>query len=104
MRPGEVFAEGSFTGKQTATAANGDTLNSTLSGTVELVVGDDNLVSGIWYPTFELAGSDSGRFKNSSGTLEGVAINPPFSRFDLTWPFDWFIDGKFDMGKKKGKK
>lgn len=62
---------------------------------------DDGMVSGIWYPTFELMGSDSGRFKNATGTVPGVAINPPFDRFDPIWPFDWSINGKFDMGKKK---
>ena len=97
--PGEVFFAGTFTGFQTATAANGDTLNSTLSGSVTLTVGDDGLVSGIWTPEFEFMGSASGRFRNATGTLPGVAINPPFDRTSATWPFDWFVDGEFDMGK-----
>ena len=97
--PGEVFASGNFTGRQTVTAANGDKLNSTITGSVELTVGDDLLVSGTWYPTFELEGG-TGRFSNSSGTVGGAAINPPFGRFDPIWPFDWFVDGKFNLGQK----
>ena len=58
----------------------------------------------MWFPTFEIDTANStGRFRNASGTLLGVAINPPFDPSMQLWPFDWFLDGEIDLGRRREK-
>jgi hypothetical protein len=99
-----VFLSGTFIGTQTATAANGDKLKSFLSGSVVLYHSETpGLVEGTWYPEFVIDDEDStGRFANATGTFGGEAINPPFDPSAGTpWPFDWYMTGRIDLGKKK---
>jgi hypothetical protein len=96
--PGIFFA-GTFEGTQTAIAANGDELTSSLQGEVVLTFTEEGLVTGLWFPEFTITGG-TGRFANASGELTGVAINPPFDPFTTdTRPFDWFIDGTINLGR-----
>lgn len=99
--PGIFFA-GTFEGTQTATAANGDTLTSRISGEVVLSFTEEGAVTGLWFPVFEIIGG-TGRFAHASGTQQGIAINPPFDPSSEIWPFDWAIDGTINLGKAKKK-
>ncbi len=99
--PGVFFA-GTFTGTQTVTAANGDTIAMDLSGDVILVFNDDGLVEGTWFPEFTITGG-TGRLANASRTLFGTAVNPPFNPASQAWGFYWDISGTIDLGRK-GKK
>lgn len=95
-----VFFRGTFEGTQVVTAADGSTLDMYLSGDVELVFNDSGAVEGTWFPTFEVI-DGSKRFKGASGTMEGVAINPPFDPSQPEWPFDWYISGTLNLNKRK---
>lgn len=108
----DIFLKGPFNGTQTIIAANGDRIEWEFSGTVclEWVQGGPSdpfaepIVKGRWEITSDVVGGD-GRFKNVSGTsLKGAAINPPFNPFAGEWPFDWFVNGTIDLGKKGKKK
>ncbi len=103
---------GAASGTLDFVAANGDLIKWEFSGTVclEWVQGGPSdplaepIVKGRWDVTFDVVGGD-GRFKNVSGTrLKGAAINPPFNPFAGEWPFDWFVNGTIDLGKKGKKK
>lgn len=107
LEVGDVFFSGPFEGSQIAVAANGDELASDLSGDVVLTVCslEPFMVEGIWFPEFTIDTANStGRFRNASGSFSGVAINPPFSPFSPTWPFDWTMEGVIDLGRKGKKK
>ena len=91
-----VFFRGTFTGAQTAIAADGSTITATLEGEVELVFNADGAVEGLWFPAFEVTGG-TGRFDGVSGAWEGVAINPPFDPSLSEWPFDWSVIGTVDL-------
>lgn len=97
--PGVFFA-GTFTGRQITTAADGSTFEAELSGEVILRTTDSGLVTGTWFPHFEITGG-TGRFANASGAFDGVAINPPFNPFTSAWAFDWYVDGEIDLGRRK---
>jgi hypothetical protein len=110
--PTAPFLKGPFSGTQTVTAANGDTIEWKFSGTVclEWVQGGPidpsaaPIVEGKWDVTFDITGG-TGRFEHVSGIgLRGAAINPPFNPFAGPWPFDWFVNGTIDLGKKGKKK
>ena len=98
----DVFFSGTFEGTQTTTAANGDTLELDVIGTVVLDFdATTGLASGTWLPNFTIT-NGTGRFANATGSSTGVAVNPPFDPFtDPIWPFDWSMTGEIDLGKKK---
>jgi hypothetical protein len=100
-----IFFAGTFFGSQSLFAANGDRLD------IELLEGDvlldfdveTDLASGTWSTIGVITGG-TGRFDKASGVVDIVAINPPFDPFStIAWPFDWFIDGTIDLGKKNKK-
>lgn len=97
----DVFFVGTFSGTQTATAANGDTLTADVSGTVVLDFDEGTgLATGTWFPSFTVTGG-TGRFANATGSFEGIAINPPFDPNTAPiWAFDWTMYGRIDRGKK----
>ncbi len=100
----DIFFEGTFTGTQTVIAANGDTIEMEMYGDVLLEYdAKTNTAFGTWYPNFEIVEGGTGRFANASGFLSGEAVNPPFEIDAATWPFDWFIEGEIDLGKKRGR-
>ena len=94
-----VFFRGTFSGTQVVTAADGSTLTMTLNGDVELVFNDQGAAEGMWFPNFEVI-DGSGRFEGATGSMSGVAINPPFDPNAAEWPFDWYIDGTLDLNKR----
>ena len=86
-------------GTQVITDANGNMLESRLLGTVVLEINaESGLVTGTWQLRFKITGG-TGRYVNAKGHMKGVAINPPFNPVtSLTWKFDWYLDGKIDLG------
>jgi hypothetical protein len=104
-RPG-VFFSGEFAGDglQSHVAANKkDVLYvKIVKGRVELLLNEQGLVFGTWTASAEIQGG-KGRFADASGDEVVVkAINPPFDPAKVeTWPFDWFVKGRIDLGKRR---
>ena len=92
-----VFFAGTFEGTQVTHTPLGD-IHSTLSGDVLLEFDENGMAFGQWNPSFVITGG-TGLFRRASGRFEGVAINPPFDpAASATWPFDWFIAGRINLG------
>lgn len=96
--PGVFFA-GTFSGSQVTTAANGDTLETAVSGEVVLNIDPTTgAATGIWAVTWDVTGG-TGRFANASGSYSGYAVNPPFDPTSGEWLFDYAFEGTLDLGK-----
>jgi len=95
-----IFFSGTFVGKQTNTAANGDSYFLDISGDVVLSIDPvTGLVSGIWLVDWTITGG-TGRFEGVTGALKGAAINPPFNPLVTPWSFDWYFSGTMNLGKR----
>ncbi len=96
--PGVLFA-GTFSGSQVMTAANGDTLETDVSGEVLLNIDlTTGAATGIWTVVWEITGG-TGRFANASGSYTGYAVNPPFDPTSDQWLFDYAFAGEIDLGR-----
>ncbi len=89
------------TGPQVWVAANGDTLELSLSGQVELIPVDETFTTftAVWDGDFVVEGG-TGRFKHARAAdepLKVVAINEPFRLTDPFWQFSWEVTGQFRL-------
>jgi len=96
-----VFFDGSFSGKQQDTVANGDKIMYNVSGNVRLYYDPvSGAIIGKWFPKFEVAPGSTGRFANLTGSSTGVVVNPPFDPTQPEWKFNWVLTGRLNLGKR----
>lgn len=95
-RPG-VFFEGTFEGTQVVSTRLGK-IYMDLSGDVLLEIDETTgVATGTWYLTFEITGG-TGLYRHASGSLKGVAVNPPFDPNSTMWGFNWAMRGRINLG------
>ncbi len=86
---------------QMTVAANGDTIDFTSSGQVQLIPLDQTMTTftAIWTGEFVVVGG-TGRFANvepGRKPLQVIALNDPFTFEDPAWAFSWFLGGTIDL-------